>query len=346
MASQTTLALIVTPGFNLAATMAFIDPFRVANYLAGAPLYRWTLATSEGGPVTASNGLSVATEPLSALTHAPDMGVISTSWTPEAFYGPPLDATLRRWARFGTTLVGIDTGAFVLASAGLLEGHRATVHYEHLDAFAETFPGVAASEDLYVIDRLRLSAAGGVAAGDLALTLLRRDRGAALANAAARYLFHPELRPEGTRQLAAAPEPVGALPPEALRTAIQFMEQHLEEVLPIPEIATAAGLSQRHLARLFHLHVGKSLARYYTDIRLDRARGLVTQTEMAIHEIALACGFASAEHFSRVYRQRFGLTARRDRVEGRVPFEFRAWPMHRPYGRQDGQKEQSSGEFR
>jgi transcriptional regulator GlxA family with amidase domain len=107
------------------------------------------------------------------------------------------------------------------------------------------------------------------------------------------------------------------------------MEQHLENAASIPEICSMAGISHRQLDRLFERYIGKSPALYYRDIRLDRARGLVTQTDMLLSEIAIASGFASQVHFSRAYRERFGLPPRKDRVEGRIPFEFRAWPMHR-----------------
>ncbi|MEM7509025.1 MAG: GlxA family transcriptional regulator [Pseudomonadota bacterium] len=319
------IVMVVVPGFNIAATFGFLDPFRAANYLAGRALFRWALASPVAGMVRASNGATLETTGLP--TDAPDLAILSSSWQPEAYFGHPLDACLRRWSRFGTALIGLDTGAFGLADAGLLDGRRATVHYEHTDAFAETFPTVIASEDLYVIDGDRMTCCGGQAATDLSLQILRGVLGDAAANAAARYIFHENLRPECTRQLPESSEPLGKRAPDSLRRAIQTMEDHLEEALPIPQIAAQTGLSQRQLERLFHQFVGRSPRRYYTDIRLDRARGLVTQTELPLREIALACGFASAEHFSRAYRHRFGLTARRDRVEGRVPFEFRAWPM-------------------
>ncbi len=321
------IAIVITPGFNMAATIGFLDPLRAANYLIGDPVFRWALYADANTKPTASNGLAIKTEPLSALKRSPHFGVISTSWTPEAHYGA-FDALLRRWSRFGTSLVGLDTGAFVLAAAGLLDGYRATVHYEHMDAFAETYPDVALSEDLYVIDRDRLTASGGGSAIDLGLQIVRSVAGQGIANSAARYVFHERLRPEGTRQLPDEREPTGIMAPEALRRAIQVMEENLEEVAPMPVIAERAGISQRRMERLFRQFVGKSPVRYYSDIRLDRARGLVTQTDLPLHEIALACGFASPEHFSRAYRARFGVTARTDRIEGRVPFEFRAWPMH------------------
>lgn len=324
------IVLVVAEGFNMAASMALLDPFRAANYLAGSALFRWRIVSVAGGSVRASNGAALGTRTLAEADGVPALAVVSTSWTPEAAYGPPLDAALRRWARHGAWLGGLDTGAFVLAAAGLLKGARATVHYEHIDAFAELYPDTAVSEDLYVIDGPRLSCCGGGAAVDLALQVVRQVAGPALANAAARYLFHERMRPPGTHQTPDATEPLGAAAPRRLRLAIQAMERRLEEPAAIPEIAAAAGLSQRQLERLFRTHVGRSPLRYYADIRLDRARGLVTQTEMRLREVALACGFANPETFSRAYRARFGLSPRADRVEGRVPFEFRAWPMHAP----------------
>jgi len=157
---------------------------------------------------------------------------------------------------------------------------------------------------------------------------VRAEAGEALANGAARYLFHERLRPLGSRQLPSETEPVGATVPAPLRAAIQYMEDHLEEVAPMPAIAAHAGVGQRRLERLFRRFVGRTPARYYSDIRLDRARGLATQTDLSLREIALACGFASPEHFSRAYRKRFGAPPQSDRKTGRVPFEFRAWPMH------------------
>ena len=107
------------------------------------------------------------------------------------------------------------------------------------------------------------------------------------------------------------------------------MEKNLESPLPISDICKQTDISHRQLDRLFKTYVRKSPSLYYRDIRLDRARGLVTQTEMPLAQVALASGFASQVHFSRAYRQRFGLPPSKDRIEGRVPFEFRAWPMHR-----------------
>lgn len=326
-----TLTIAIVPRFNAMATLALIDPFRAANYLAGDTLYRWRLVTTGTGPVQASNGLRLDAETMgtSAADHTPDLGVVSSSWTPEAHYGDrALFAAMRTWVRNRSALCGLDTGGFLLARAGLLAGRRATVHYEHMDAFAELHRDIHVSEDLYVIDGDRMTCAGGAASADLALHLVRTHHGDALANAAAHYIFHDRLRGPGERQSPSQTEPVGVSAPSHLRRAISLMERHLEEPLAIPDLAADVGLSQRQLERLFRTYTQASAVRYYRDIRLDRARGLITQTELPVLEVALACGFGSPEHFSRAYRSRFGLSPRDDRIQGRVPFEFRAWPMH------------------
>jgi AraC family carnitine catabolism transcriptional activator len=323
------ITVIVTPRFNLAPTVCFLDPFRAANYLESRTLYQWQMVSIDGGAVTASNGLDVVTASLAdTKTRAPSLAMVSASWTPEAYGESQMLAALRRLARQGAAMGGIDTGAFLLAAAGLLDDRCATVHYEHLDAFAELYPKVDVREDLYFIDGDRMTCAGGIAATDLALQIIQRQHGPALANAAAHYIFHDRLRAPGERQESSGIEPLGATTPKRLRDAIRLMGDHLEEPMAVPDIAKRVGLSQRQLERLFADNTGMSPIRYYRDIRLDRARGLITQTDMPVLEVALACGFFSPEHFSRAYRLRFGIAPREDRVEGRIPFEFRAWPMH------------------
>ncbi len=323
------IRMVVVPNFNLSTTVGFIDPFRAANYLDGKVYFRWEFVSETGGNCIASNGTSLGTVSLAETTDEADIVIVSASWTPERHGTARLITALRNANRAGATLGALDTGAFILAQAGLLNGRRATVHYEHIDAFQELFPQVEVAEDLFVFDANRVTCCGGSAAVDFGLHILQGIHGGALANAAARYIFHPSLREHGARQKPEVSEPLGALVPSTVRAAIQIMEDRLEDPLPIPEICAAVGISHRQLDRLFALHIRKTPAQYYRDIRLDRARGLVTQTEMPMSEISVASGFSSQVHFSRAYRDRFGLPPIKDRIEGRVPFEFRAWPMHR-----------------
>lgn len=324
------ILLIVTPNFNLLATTGFVDPMRAANYLDGTAHVNWQFASVEGGLVKASNGLSVETRALSEIASETfHIVVVSSSWSPEAHASPQLLVPLRRWARAGVTIGALDTGAFILAQAGLLDGKRATVHYEHIDALGELHDDIEVSEDLFTLTPQRFTCCGGAAAIDMGLHFLRSHCGNALANAAARYIFHPTIRPEGSPQNPSAIEPLGYTAPRALRQIITEMERNLEEPLPIPELCERVGLSQRQINRLFERYIGKTPVLYYRDIRLDRARGLVTQTDLQMAQIAAASGFTSQAHFSKAYRERFGIPPRADRSEGRIPFEFRAWPMHR-----------------
>lgn len=323
------IAVLILPSFNAMATMALLDPFRAANYLSAVPLYSWQVVSADDAPVTASNGVAaVGAIPLSQAAAEFDFVFVSASWTPERCRDKRMFDWLRRCARAGTALGGLDTGAFVLAYAGLLSHRRATVHYEHAAAFRELFPEIGVSDALFVIDGNRLTCCGGAAASDLALEIIRMQHGIDLANASARYIFHDRLRSSAEQQSPQHHEPVGYAAPQKLRQAIIMMERHLETPLPLSTVALACGLSQRHIERLFREHTGVTPVSYYMDVRLDRARGMITQTDMSVLQVSVACGFASPEYFSRVYRKRFGLTPSEDRIEGRVPFQFRSYPAH------------------
>lgn len=194
-------------------------------------------------------------------------------------------------------LAGLDTGAFVIAQSKLLKNRRATVHYEHIDALRENYPEIDVVENLFTVDESLLSCSGGTASVGLALHILKRLFGAALANATARHVVHPRLRDHGTGQRPTDSEPLGATVPTIVNTAV--MENNLEDPMYIPQICAAIGMSQRQLDRLFARHIRKSPTLEYRDIRLDRARGLVTQTELPMSEIAVASGFSGQVHFSR-----------------------------------------------
>jgi AraC family carnitine catabolism transcriptional activator len=324
-----TLVIFVTPHFNLATTTAFLDPFRAANYLIGESRFKWCFVSATGGDIPSSNGMSIATRSIEdAKGDEPDIVVVSSSWSPERYQDGALIKALQRWARVGVKVGALDTGGFILAQAGLLRGKRATVHYEHIDAFIELFPNVTVTENLFVRDGSVFTCCGGIASVDLALNILKDLNSEGVANAVARYLFHHEVRGPEASQNPDLQEPLGQTTPNVVRRAIVLMETHLENPLSIPEICKKLNISQRHLGRLFKTYVRKTAVLYYRDIRLDRARGLVTQTELKLSEVAVSSGFSGQVHFSRAYHEQFGLSPKQDRTDGRVPFEFRAWPMY------------------
>lgn len=325
------IVVLVTRHFNVSATTSFVDPFRVANYLSGTARFSWLYTSPDGGAIESSSGLTVQTAALRAVaSRSPWLVLISTSWAPETQLSGALQVRLSTWARNGTVIGGLDTGGIVLAQAGLLKGRSATVHYEHIDAFIESAPETNVVENMFVADDKVFTCCGGTAATDLGLRFVRAVAGESLANATARYLFHHDVRDADQSQNPKGVEPMGYVTPKVVRAAIDIMEANLESAVSIPDIAAQLDVSQRQMNRLFRDYVQKSPVAYYRDIRLDRARGLVTQTELTLGEISAASGFNSQVHFSRAYRQRFGVAPRTDRIEGRVPFEFRAWPMYKP----------------
>lgn len=326
------IGMLLLRGFNSLAAHAFIDPFRAANYLRGNRIYRWDFLSLSGGSVIASNGIEIGNT-IAIEQTAPDfdMLVVNASWTPEAFQDSHLQSWLKLLSRQGAVLGGLDTGAFVLAFAGLLGKHRPVVHYEHAAAYDELFPAQRCEESLYSIDARRFSCCGGVAAVDLALELIQRRNGIELANAAARYIFHERLRDAGEAQIPRRLQPVGYQVPDKLREAILLMERNIEEPLTQTELAEYLGLSVRQVQRIFRRHLGVTPVRYYLNVRLDRARGLVTQTEMPIMNIAVLCGFMRAEQLSRAYARRFEITPMRDRIESRIPFQLRNFTEHAAY---------------
>ena len=334
---QLAIVVFITPHFNISTTASFIDPFRVANYLTGTARFSWVFASENGGPVAASNGMVVESRPLREVQQSePWLVLVSSSWTPERHASHHLQTTLQRWGRTGAIIGGVDTGAIILANTGLLKGKTATIHYEHIDAFIEVAPDTTVSENMFVLDSPIFTCCGGTASTDLGLRFVHMAAGEGVANATARYLFHHHVRGEDHSQNPKGVEPMGYVTSGVVRAAIDLMEAHLEDTLSIHEIAERVQTSQRQLSRLFQRYVQKTPVAYYRDIRLDRARGLVTQTELKLSEIAAASGFNSQVHFSRAYHQRFGLSPSADRVQGRVPFEFRAWPMHEPDIKSEG----------
>jgi transcriptional regulator GlxA family with amidase domain len=204
------------------------------------------------------------------------------------------------------------TGTWVLAEAGLLDARRATIHWENQDGFAEKFPDVTLIRTVFVEDGNRLTAAGGTAAIDMVLRQIARDHGPDLANRIADQMIHTSIRSEDDHQRLSIPTRIGARHPR-LAQVVARMEANIEEPVSPARLASEAGMSPRQLERLFARYLGRSPKRYYMEIRLERARNLLLQTEMSVMEIALACGFASAAHFSKCYRGTYGSTPYRQR---------------------------------
>jgi AraC family carnitine catabolism transcriptional activator len=227
-----------------------------------------------------------------------------------------VDRTLRHWlkrqANAGITLGGVDTGAFVLAEAGLLQGFRVTVHWETIAAFIERYPALRISHEIFEIDGRRITSAGGTASMDLMLELIARRHGRDLAIRVAEQFVLGQIRPQKNLQRSPLGERYGVNNTKLL-SAIAQMEQHIETPLAIDPLAANVGITRRQLERLFRTSMGESPAGFYLNLRLERGRQLLQQTDLSVMEVSLACGFESSSYFARCYKNRFQRPPRQDR---------------------------------
>ena len=235
---------------------------------------------------------------------------------PSPVLPPPLVAALRQTARAGVVMGGFSAGVHILAQLGLLDGHRAAVHWRWLEEFSEQFPKVIATHHLYEWDRDRLTACGGLAILDLLLAMIGRDRDAEQAGTIAEELIVERLREGSERQRIPLKNRLGSSHPK-LTQAVMLMEANIEEPLTTDEIAQHVCVSRRQLERIFKQYLARVPSQYYLELRLNRARKMLTQTSKSIIQIGLSCGFSSGPHFSSAYRNFFGVTPRDDRNQRR-----------------------------
>lgn len=306
------VTFLLLPQFSMIAFFSAVEPLRIANRLAGRTLYTWELVTDGADTVGASNGMRlVADTDLEHLDDAPLLFVCA-SFDHERSTTPRMLAKLRQLAARGTVLGALDTGPFVLASARLLEGRRVTLHWESGAAFRERYPQLTVSDELFEIERGRITCAGGTAAMDLMLYLIAERHGEALARDVSEQLIHQRIRARNAHQRMELALRLGT-PNSRLVRAVALMEKHIDAPLAQSHIAARVGVSMRQLERLFMANFGVAPNAYYRHLKLRRGRELLMQTDMNVLNVALACGYGSAAAFSRAYAAHFGYSPRAER---------------------------------
>ncbi|MEO8566086.1 MAG: GlxA family transcriptional regulator [Betaproteobacteria bacterium] len=300
-----TVGFYLVPDFPMMAFAAAIEPLRAANRLSGERLFIWQLFSRDGDPVRASNGVDVAVGGSIRDHAALDLLLLRAGTLDAGVRDKPLAQWLRGLVRSGASIGGISLGAYALAHAGLLDGRRCALHWENLAAFGEQFPRVRTTTDIFVIDGSRYTCSGGTAGLDMMLQLITDRNGRALANDVSEQFIHPRIRGTQDRQRMAIQARLGVAN-QKLIAAIGLMESTADEPRDVQQIAADVGLSPRQLERLFAKYLHASPSRHYLELRLDRARELLLQTAKPILDVAVACGFASASHFSRCYRAVYG----------------------------------------
>ncbi|NBZ86919.1 GlxA family transcriptional regulator [Stagnihabitans tardus] len=300
--SPLTLALLVLPQASILEVASTLDPLRSANRHLGHEAYRWRVVTPDGAAAPLTCGLELPSHgPLTAAEGA-DALIAIVGFRQSEVATPQLIRDLNRLAPRFQAVGGIDAGPWVLARAGLLNGYRATVHWEDLEDFAAAHPQIDTQPDRWIIDRNRFTAGGAAPAADLMLHLIAQRHGQALARQVAQsFLTTP--RPGHEPQVLA---PAPALLDPRVAAAIARMETRLDAPETAAQTARAVGLSPRRLETLFAQGLQTTPAAHALSLRLAAARRLVTDTRHPLAEIALRTGFSSPSALSRAFKAKYG----------------------------------------
>lgn len=298
---------LLLPEFTLLAFSAALDPLRIANQLAQKPLYGWVVLSEEGTPVVSSSGVDVGVHaPLADLDEELHLFVCSGNRGPEVATDPVLNA-LRRHTRFGGAVGGICTGAATLARAGLLKDRQFTLHWENQPGFIEAFPNLTPTLRRFEADGTLLTCGGGAASTEMMISIIAQNYGEDFAIAVSDMCLNTADLAPAREQRSSIAKAISSRNPKVLEV-MRAMYQNIEHPLSLEELAERANVSRRQIERQFKTLLGESPAVTYRNIRLDRARALLMETDLSVMQVAMASGFNSDAVFSRHFRLRFDET--------------------------------------
>lgn len=305
MSESSDFVFLLVEEFSHLAFACALEPLRIANFVADRELYRWRLASADGRSATCSNrAVTLVDRGLTPLDRSEKLFLVSGINVQHHVDAPLLNYLRAERAR-GVPIGAICSAAYILAAAGFLQGRKAAVHWEYHDLFAERFPSVHLTKSVFVADEKFVTASGGAAVADLMLHMIGRDHGRDLATAVADQMVYSAVRESSATQKMSMRSRYG-MRNGRLGQAIRLIEENVETPLSSLELAARLGISTRQLERIFGRYLNTTPKRYILEFRLHRARNLIVQSEQAITEIAMACGFTSTSHFSKVYRDHFG----------------------------------------
>lgn len=306
------IVFLLVEDFTHLAFSCAIEPLRLANLITGSEIYEFTFASEDGAPVRSSVGIEVQVH--NQLTNIPDCDFlfVVSGRNIKQNSTKTISNILRRKRVEGVTLGSICTGAYVLAETGLLDGQKAALHWAYHDSFQEHFPHVTLVPEICVVTEKTVTASGGTAATDLMLKLIADRHGDQLASEIADQMVYVSLREPSGQQRASVQSRIGVRN-EHLIQAIKMMTENIEQKLTIKEISKRMGVSSRQLERVFKKHLNCAPNMHYMNVRLERARRLLIQTDFSVIEVGIACGFENPSQFSRRYRRKFGIAPSQQR---------------------------------
>ena len=282
-----------------------IEPMRAANRLADRALYRWRFLGLGGQTVTSSSGMVVTVHDTAGVTSG-DMLIAMPSYGFTDHATVQMSRTLQAAVKRYEVIAGFDTGSWLLAQAGLLDGRRATIHWEELDRFCEAYPEVTGVRERFVIDGDRITCSGAQAAFDMMMGLISDRHGTALRIELASLFMTPER---------ATPQDIRMAKSKSVERAIRLMQDNTETPLSIGDIARQSGRHQKDLERRMRTELGASPRQVYRRIRLLAARRLLREQALPITEVALRVGYQNASAMTRAYKSEFGLTPSAERYQ-------------------------------
>ncbi|KEJ88155.1 GlxA family transcriptional regulator [Sulfitobacter donghicola] len=321
-----TIGFLLFPGFPMACLTSMIEPLRAANEIAQAERFAWQLVSETGERVMSS--AQVSFEPNCSLADAEELDVIILLSSPMAHFenAKSSPAKLRRMERAGRVMGAVSGGVFPLVRAGLMQGHRCSVHWCYEAAFRAEFPDIEVTDDVTVSEKMRATASGAAAAFDLALHMIDNTFGADVAHEVACWFQHPLMRGKGVRQRVPMLDGTGPALPILVSKAAALFAQRIEDPISIAEVADALQVTPRQIERSFKKATGQSPTHYYRSLRMKAARQLVLYSKDTLPEIALAVGYSSTTPLVQHYRTAFGLSPQEDReqindfrVQGNMP---------------------------
>ncbi|WP_120495543.1 GlxA family transcriptional regulator [Kiloniella sp. EL199] len=299
------IGILLIDGFALMSYSSVIEPLRAGNLLGKKVLYQVDhIAAGNEREISSSSSAVIPTNATMSENKDYDLILVVAGGDPSSFKDEQTFQWLRNKARYGARLGGVSAGPVILANAGVMKGYRMTVHWEHAAALSENTPNLLLERSLYIMDRDRITCAGGVAPLDMMHALQSEIHGPEFARKVSDWFIHTDVRPSGDPQRSGMIERFGTHHPSIIQT-LEIMENHIADPLNLRQLALLSSISPRQLNRIFIEKIGRSTMSVYRNLRLEKAHNLIQQTVLSLTEIALATGFSSSAHFSKAFQEKY-----------------------------------------